>query len=106
MITKRFTPEVKSVSGTTALAELDLFSGFGVSFHIEFGGNLVGTLKLQVKAKNSSTWVDVDDSAQAIGVGDTVFYNLPAIEADIIRPYFSHSSGTGNVTTHRTVKGP
>lgn len=106
MITLRKTPEVIAVSGTTAFDSTDLSSGDKYAVHIEIGGSLSGTLKIQGKAKNASQWVDIDDSDQAVVAGDTALYNLRDLAFDMVRPYFSHSSGTGNITIHRSVKGP
>lgn len=101
----RAKPYSVSISQTQALPETSMDRGDKFAVQIEVGGNLIGTFKLQAKQKGATNWVDIDDTEQSVsGPADAVIV-ASNINFDLIREYFTRTSGTGDCVFHRTVKG-
>lgn len=68
------------------------------SIHVDFtGSDLAGSLKLQASNDNSD-WVDVGNSTQSVTSATSHLWNITSAEYRYIRPVWTASSGSGNIT--------
>lgn len=61
------------------------------------GSNVVGTLKLQSSIGGTS-WIDIVGSSQAVTASTNHMWNVTSAQYRYIRPMWTYTSGTGNLT--------
>lgn len=88
------------------------YTAFSLSANVN--STAAGTIKLQGSNDNDSdenganvgNWIDITGSSVAISSGNDVMWNATAVGYAWVRPVYTFSSGTGNLTVTFTGKAP
>ena len=76
------------------------------SIEVEFAGagNLNGTLSLETKINEASSWKTITGSSQAVVNSANHLWSVSDGEYDLVRVAWSYTSGTGSMTSYGILK--